>query len=183
VAVGLSVAAGLAMREGRGSWRPVIGSVMALAGVPGYLIWVAVRVGHPNAWFTIQSAGWGTTTDFGRSTVDFVFDALQTGTGWIQVSVALLLILATIAVLLAVRQAAWAPLTVYGLLAFGLVIGQAGYYHSKPRLLVPVLLTLLPAAYAAARARTGTAVAVLTGYAVFGLWYGAYMITVWPYTI
>jgi hypothetical protein len=183
VAVALAVAAGLAMREGRGTWRPVLGSVLALAGVPGYLIWVAVRVGHPNAWFTIQSAGWGTTTDFGRSTVDFVFDTLRTGTGWIQVSVMFLLIIATGAVLLAVRQGTWAPLTVYGLLAFGLVIGQAGYYHSKPRLLVPVLLVLLPAGYAAARARTGTAVAVLTGYALFGLWYGAYMITVWPYTI
>jgi hypothetical protein len=183
VAVALAVAAGLALRDGRGGWRPVVGAVLALAGVPGYLIWVAVRVGHPDAWFTIQSAGWGTTTDWGRSTVDFVFTALQTGSGWIQVSVALLLILATAAVVLAVRLGAWAPLTVYGLLAYGLVIGQAGYYHSKPRLLVPVLLTLLPAAFAAARARTGTAVLALSGYTAFGLWYGAYMITVWPYTI
>ncbi|MEN3305593.1 MAG: hypothetical protein V7603_1795 [Micromonosporaceae bacterium] len=183
VAVALTVAAGLALKEGRGGWRPVIGSVVALAGVPGYLIWVGLRVGHPNAWFTIQTAGWGTTTDWGRSTVDFVTSTLRTGSGWIQVSVALLLVVATVAVVLAVRLGVWGPLTVYGLLAFGLVIGQAGYYHSKPRLLVPVLLTLLPAAYAAARARTGTAVVALSGYAAFGLWYGAYMITVWPYTI
>ena len=34
---------------------------------------------------------------------------------------------------------------VYGLIALVLVLGQAGYYHSKPRLLVPVLLILRPA--------------------------------------
>jgi Mannosyltransferase (PIG-V) len=194
VAVALTVAAGLALREHpapapdggqrrSAGWRAVAGSVLALAGVPAYLVWVGLRVGHANAWFTIQTAGWGTTTDWGRSTVDFVRGTLRTGTGWVQVSVALLLIASVAAVLLALRRRIWAPLTVYGLLAFALVIGQAGYYHSKPRLLVPVLLTLLPAAYLAARARTRTAILALCGYAAFGLWYGAYMITVWPYTI
>ncbi|HKT03229.1 MAG TPA: hypothetical protein VJT31_27185, partial [Rugosimonospora sp.] len=177
------VAAALALRDRRGGWRPVIGAVLALAGVPGYLVWVALRVGHLNAWFTIQSAGWGTTTDWGRSTVDFVLNTLRTATGWIQVSVALMLIAALVALALAARAGTWLPLSVYGILAFALVIGQAGYYHSKPRLLVPVLLLLFPAAFATARARTGTAVLGLTLYAAFGLWYGAYMVTVWPYTI
>lgn len=165
------------------SWRPVFGSALALAGVPSYLIWVGVRVGHPDAWFAVQTAGWGTTADWGRSTVDFVLSTLRTGTGWIQVSVVLLLALSTAMAILAVRMGAWPPLIVYGLLAFALVVGQAGYYHSKPRLLVPVLLTLVPAAFGAARVRTGTAVMALSAYAAFGLWYGAYMIAVWPYTI
>jgi hypothetical protein len=183
VAVALLIAAGLALKNHRAGWRAVIGAMVALAGVPGYLIWVALRVGDVNAWFTIESAGWGTTTDWGKSTVEYVVHVLRTGTGWIQVSVALLLVLATVSVFVAFRIGVWPPLAGYGLLSFALVIGQAGYYHSKPRLLVPVLLTLIPAAYAAARARTGTAVLALSGYAAFGLWYGAYMITVWPYTI
>jgi hypothetical protein len=165
------------------AWRPVAGALLALAGVPGYLAWVGLRVGHPNAWFTIQTAGWGTTTDWGRSTVDFVVSSLRTGTGWIQVSVALLLIASLAAVILAVRLGTWPPLIVYGLLAYALVVGQAGYYHSKPRLLVPVLLTLVPGAALAGRSRPRAAALALCGYAAFGLWYGAYMITVWPYTI
>ncbi len=182
VAVALVVAAGIALRE-RSSWRPVLGCLLALAGVPGYLLWVGLRVGHPDAWFTIQTAGWGTTTDWGRSTVDFVLTTLHTATGWIQMTVALMLVAALVAVFFAVRRTTWLPLSVYGLIAFALVIGQAGYYHSKPRLLVPVLLTLVPAAYLVARSRTGAAALALTGYAAFGLWYGAYMITIWPYTI
>jgi hypothetical protein len=42
---------------------------------------------------------------------------------------------------------------------------------------------LLPAAWAAGRTRPGRAAWWLAGYALFGLWYGAYMITVWQYAI
>jgi len=45
------------------------------------------------------------------------------------------------------------------------------------------VLVLLPAAWAAGRARPGRAAWWLAGYALFGLWYGAYMITVWQYAI
>jgi hypothetical protein len=72
---------------------------------------------------------------------------------------------------------------VYVLIALVLVVGQAGYYHSKPRLLVPVLVTLVPAAVVLGRARPRTAVVVLVGFGLFGLWYGAYMITAWRYAI
>ncbi|TMM33183.1 MAG: hypothetical protein E6F99_25000 [Actinobacteria bacterium] len=182
-AVGLAVAAVLAMRAGTvPGWRAATGALVALAGVPAYLLWVAARVGDLNAWFTIQTAGWGTTFDWGRSTWNFLVTAIHQGNGWVQVSVALILLAAVVATLFAVRRA-WPPIVVYGLLALVLVVGQAGYYHSKPRLLLPVLLTLLPAAYAAAKARPATVTLGVVGYSVFGLWYGAYMITVWTYTI
>jgi hypothetical protein len=182
VALAVVVAAALALYRGAAGWRASVGAAVALAGVPSYLLWVGNRVGDLNAWFTIQTAGWGTTFDWGSSTWDFLWTAFTRGNGWVQVSVALILVAALVATAFAVRRA-WPPLTVYGLLVLGLVMGQAGYYHSKPRLLVPALLTLIPAGYAAARARTGTAVVALAGYALFGLWYGAYMITVWPFTI
>jgi hypothetical protein len=182
-AVALALAALLALRSGTGGWRAVVGAVVALLGVPAYLLWVAVRVGDLNAWFTIQTAGWGTTFDWGASSWDFVYTAFHQGNGWVQVSVALILVAAVGAAMIALRQGVWPPLAVYGVLALVLVVGQAGYYHSKPRLLVPVLLTLLPLAHVAARARPRPAALALAGYGLFGLWYGAYMITVWPFTI
>jgi hypothetical protein len=182
-AAGLTVAAVLAIRARTvAPWRPVTGAVLALAGVPAYLLWVANRIGDLNAWFTIQTAGWGTTFDWGSSTFDFLFVAFHQGNGWVQVSVALILVTAIVATILAVHRT-WPPIAVYGLLAMVLVVGQAGYYHSKPRLLLPVLLTIIPAAYLAARARPRAAVLGLTAYSLFGLWWGAYMITVWAYTI
>ena len=182
-AVGLAVAAMLALRAGTvPAWRAVTGALLALAGVPAYLLWVANRVGDLNAWFSIQTAGWGTTFDWGRSTWNFLYTAIHQGNGWVQVSVALILLAGIVASILAVRRT-WPPIVVYSLLALVLVVGQAGYYHSKPRLLVPILLTIIPAAYAAARARPAAAALGLTAYAAFGLWFGAYMITAWAYTI
>jgi hypothetical protein len=186
-AVGLAVAAVMCLADrGRGRREKasaVVGALIALAGVPAYVGWVGVRVGDLGAWFKIQTAGWGTTFDYGRSTWDFVTTTVHTGVDWVAISVVLILIAATVAVVIGARRNAWLPLTVYGVLAFLLVVGQAGFFHSKPRLILPVLLVLLPAAWAAGRARPSRAAWWLAGYALFGLWYGAYMITVWQYAI
>jgi hypothetical protein len=183
-ALGLAVAAVLAVRESRRkAWQPIVAALVALAGVPAFLLWVAVRVGHPEAWFRIQAAGWGTSFDFGRSTWTFLKTTLSTGDGWVPVSVALILLAALAAAGVALAGKPWLPLAVYGVVSMVLVYGQAGFYHSKPRLLVPVLLTLLPAAVAAARARPRVAVLSIVAWGAFGLWYGAYLVAVWPYTL
>ena len=187
-AVALAVAAALAVRSPRsshpgGTWQPMVAAAVALAGVPAYLAWVAWRVGDPAAWFRIQAAGWGTSFDYGTSTASFVARTLSTGDGWVPISVALILLVALAAAGVALARRPWLPLSVYGVIAMILVYGQAGFYHSKPRLLLPVLLTLLPAAIAAARARPRVAVPAIVGWALFGLWYGAYLVVVWPYTL
>lgn len=187
-AVALAVAAALAVRDARssgagGTWKPIAAALVALAGVPAFLGWVGLRVGDPEAWFRIQAAGWGTSFDYGESTVKFIDTTLNSGDGWVPISVALILLVALVAAGVALAGRPWLPVTVYGLIAMILVYGQAGYYHSKPRLLLPVLLTLLPGAVAAARARPWVAVLSIIAWAAFGLWYGAYMIVVWPYTM
>jgi hypothetical protein len=183
-ALALAVAALLALRGSREKWwQPVGAALLALAGVPIFLTWVGLRVGDPSAWFRIQSAGWGTSFDYGRSTIAFLGTTLSTGDGWVPVSVALILLAALAAAVVALAGKPWPPLAVYGVVAMALVYGQAGFYHSKPRLLVPVLLTLLPGVVAAARARPRVAVLAITAWAAFGLWYGAYLVAVWPYTL
>ncbi|HEU4347137.1 MAG TPA: mannosyltransferase family protein, partial [Actinoplanes sp.] len=187
-AVALAVAAALAVRAARstgsgGTGKPIAAALVALAGVPAYLGWVALRVGDLDAWFRIQAAGWGTSFDFGESTVTFLGRALSTEDGWVPISVALILLAALAAAGVALAGRPWLPLAVYGVIAMILVYGQAGFYHSKPRLLLPVLLTLLPAALAAARARPRVAVLSIVAWAIFGLWYGAHLVVVWPYTL
>jgi hypothetical protein len=183
-AVALAVAAILAVRRDRSRpWPPLAAAAVALAGVPAYLGWVAWRVGDLDAWFKIQTAGWGTSFDFGASTLDFLGRTLTVGDGWVPMSVALILLAALAAAGVALAGRPWAPLAVYGLVAMVLAYGQAGFYHSKPRLLLPVLLTLLPSVVAAARARPRVAVLAIAAWAAFGLWYGAYLVAVWPYTI
>lgn len=183
-AVALAVAAVIAVRRDPGrKWPPLAAAAVALAGVPAYLGWVGWRVGEPDAWFKIQTAGWGTSFDFGASTLTFLGDTLTVAEGWVPMSVALILLAALAAAGVALAGRPWLPLAVYGLVAMVLVYGQAGYYHSKPRLLLPVLLTLLPSVAAAARARPRVAVLAIAAWSAFGLWYGAYLVAVWPYTI
>ncbi|MFI5491025.1 hypothetical protein [Actinoplanes sp. NPDC051859] len=183
-AIALAVAALLAVRSDPArKWPPLLAAGVALSGVPAFLAWVGWRVGDPDAWFRIQTAGWGTSFDFGSSTLAFLGDTLTSSQGWVPMSVALILLAAAAAATVALWGRPWLPLTVYGVVAMVLVYGQAGYYHSKPRLLLPVLLTLLPAVIAAGRARPRVAVLAIAAWSAFGLWYGAYMLTVWPYTI
>jgi hypothetical protein len=183
LAIAIAVAAVLEMRRPQRRVRAAAGAALALVGVPAYLAWVGLRVGTWHAWFDIQTAGWGSTFDYGLGALEFVLGTLRTADGWVQVSVALMLIVAVVAAVLAVARRVWAPLLGYGLIALALVLGQNGFYHSKPRLLVPVLVILVPAALALGRARPRTATLVLAGYALFGMWYGAYLITVWRYAI
>jgi Mannosyltransferase (PIG-V) len=160
-----------------------IAGIAALASVPAYILWVGHRVGDVRAWFNIQTAGWGSTFDYGHSTWQFVTSTLHTGDGWVAMAVVAILIAASVALLVSLFGRGWLPLQVYGVIAFILVVGQSGFYHSKPRLLVPVLLLFVPAALAAGRTTPRRAAAWLSAYALFGLWFGAYMITVWQYAI
>ncbi|MGH3647259.1 MAG: mannosyltransferase family protein [Micromonosporaceae bacterium] len=165
------------------SWRVAVGVMAGLFAVPLYLLWVGLRVGDLDAWFTIQRIGWGTEWDFGASTGRFLIEAFTKGEGWVHVSVAVIIVLAGVSVLVALSERIWPPLALYGVLAFVMAVGSSGYYHSRPRMLVPELLLLFPLAIALSRCRRRTAVLVLAGATLLGCWYGAYMITVWPYTI
>jgi hypothetical protein len=161
-----------------------VAAALTLLAGPAFVLWVGLRVGEWNAWFKVQTAGWGSTFDGGASVWGFLLETLRGGSGMVEMVTAWL-ILGTVALcLLAIAERVWAPLVVFGFVALGLGLGQAGYWHSKPRLLVPVLLlACLPIARALAAAPRRTAIAVLAIWSAFGLWFGAYMISVWPFTI
>ncbi|MET9446963.1 hypothetical protein [Streptomyces cinerochromogenes] len=180
----LAVAAALHLaRTRRLAPRPLAAVALACTGTPGYLWWVARRAGRPDAWFAIQRAGWDTRWDGGKSFLRFLTQTLTGGDGWVAVSTAVLLLAVLDATLVTCHRSTWPPLLVYGLAILVLALGQSSFYHSKLRLVLPAMLFLIPAARALARARTRTAVIALGGGALFGCWYGAYMLTVWPYAI
>ncbi|MFF0392066.1 mannosyltransferase family protein [Kitasatospora sp. NPDC004615] len=184
VIAALGVAVLLEMyRERRVLGRPLAATALACTSTPLYLWWVADRLGSADAWFTVQRAGWNTQWDWGSSLWEFLVRTLQTGEGWVPVSIAVLVIAHLLATALTVRRTTWPPLLVYGATVVVLTLAQSNYYHCKPRLLAPALIFLLPVAGALARARRSTRVAVLGGAALFGCWYGAYMVTAWPYAI
>ncbi|MEU7106066.1 hypothetical protein ABZ951_13560 [Streptomyces sp. NPDC046215] len=184
VALALAVAVGLhLLRERRVAARPVAALALACAGTPLYLWWVGHRLGEPDAWFTLQRAGWGTRWDNGGAFLTFLGDALGHDAGWVPVSTAVLLLALICATVIAWRRDAWPPLLVYGTGIVVLTLAQSNYSHSKLRLLIPAVVFLVPAARALAGARTRTAVITLAAATLFGCWYGAHMLTVWRYAI
>ncbi|WP_408057068.1 hypothetical protein [Streptomyces changanensis] len=184
VALAVAVAAAQHMlRARRPAARPVAAVVLACAGAPAYLAWVGDRLGRMDAWFLIQEAGWGTRWDNGAAFLRFLREVLPREDGWVPVSTALLVLALLGLTAAAWRRGAWPPLLVYGTAVVVVTLGQSNYFHCKLRLLVPALVFLLPPARALAAARPRTAVAVLAGAVLFGSWYGAHMLTVWPYAI
>jgi mannosyltransferase PIG-V len=187
---GLAAALALAAYAGHRLWadrrfrvRPVVASVVALAAVPAFWLWVGLRVGHLDAWFVEQRRGWGTSIDWGEASARFVAATFRTADGFVPIATAFLLVGTGALVVAATLRRTWWPFALYGLLAYASVAGSAGYFNSRPRLLVPVLVALSPIAEALAAARTAVLVPCLVGLGLAGCWFGAYMITVWPYTI
>lgn len=163
--------------------RPILASLAALVAVPAYWLWVGVRLGRLDGWFVQQSEGWGTKIDWGAASLDFVVSTFRTSDGFVPIATAFILLGTGVLVVAAILGRYWWPMALYGLLAYGTVAGAAGYFNSRPRLLVPVLSALLPVGAALVRARTAVLVPCLVGISLVGCWFGAYMITVWPYTI
>jgi len=186
LALALAVAVLMAWRSSSRRER-VVGAVaasLALIAGPAYLAWVGWRVGEWDAWFKVQTAGWGSTFDFGSSVTTFVVDSLRGGVGVVEMLTVWLIIATVALVIIACTQRIWPPAVVFGVISLILVVGQAGYWHSKPRLLVPVLLVAcMPLARSLASTSARVSAAVLALWTAFGLWFGSHMITVWPFTI
>ncbi|MGF1426803.1 glycosyltransferase family 39 protein [Kitasatospora sp. LaBMicrA B282] len=182
LAVGLALLLAAALTDHQ-KVRAFAAASAACLATPGYLLWVGLRTGRADGWFRIQRAGWGTELDWGRHSWDYVTDQLTGGTAWVDVSIALLAIAAVGGCLLALPQRPWPPLALYGVLVTALALGQSNYSSCKPRLLVPALLFLLPAAVALGRARPRAAWPLAGAALLTGSWYGAYLLTVWQSVI
>ncbi|MEU9456980.1 hypothetical protein [Streptomyces sp. NPDC048277] len=186
VAVAAALATEVALhliRERRLTWRPLTAIALAATATPAYLWWVGQRLHQPDAWFTIQQAGWGTHWDNGRAFLNLLSYTLTRADGWVPVSTAVLLLALIAATILAWLHTAWPPLLVYGTALLVLSLGQSNYYHSKLRLVIPAVIFLVPLARSLGRARVRTVVIVLSTASLFGCWYGAYMLTTWHYAI
>ncbi|MFI7205903.1 hypothetical protein ACWEEK_15010 [Micromonospora aurantiaca (nom. illeg.)] len=175
----VGLAALLAVVRRRDGWRPWAALLLAPAGWLGYLAWVGSRTGRPDGWFHIQSAGWGTTFDFGVYTVDRGQQAL------VQVAALPLLVVTVVALLSimffalsAIDRQPW-QLLLYSGLMLVTTLGAAGYYHSKARFLLPAFPLLLPAAVGLARAGWARAGTVLVTLVALSAYFGGYLLLIW----
>ncbi|MFH9606597.1 hypothetical protein [Streptomyces sp. NPDC017448] len=177
---------GRASREGRagpegGERRPAgpvprrrarmpAGVALAPLGWLAYVVFVAVREGGPFAYFEVQ-AQWGNDIDGGVALASFI-----AGLPW-PAALGLCAALGLLGwlVVLCVRQRQPLPVLVYAVAIVVISLIGAGYFGSRPRLMMPAFPLLLPPAAALARLRTtGGTAAVLTVLACASAAYGAW---------
>lgn len=153
----------------------ILGVVLAPLGAAGYVLWVGHRTGDGILGYLDVQAGWGNGFDFGYAFARFVgdqftgFPGALAGVGLI-VGVALVVWLYVVGV----RQKQPLPLLVYGGIVVALALCAAGYFGSKPRLLLPAFPLLLPLAVALAELRTSRSAPVLGAVAAVSAGYGAF---------
>ncbi|MBK3533911.1 mannosyltransferase family protein [Streptomyces rubiginosohelvolus] len=150
--------------------RMIAGVALAPLGWLAYVVFVAVREGSPVAYFDVQ-AQWGNNIDGGRALAAFI-----AGLPW-PAALGLCAALGLLGwlVVLCVRQRQPLPVLVYAITIVVISLIGAGYFGSRPRLMMPAFPLLLPPAVALLRLRTtGRTAAVLAALACASAAYGAW---------
>jgi hypothetical protein len=152
----------------------------------GYLTYLGVvwaHTGSPTGWFRIQTEGWDTEFDWGVAAFNFVNEQLvnsaevaPTATSWIVLSTLVMLGVAVWA------RLPW-PVLLFGSLLVAQIVLSSGLMMSRPRLLLPAFVLLIPLAMALARARPVIAGLVVVPIVVGSSWFGAHMLTVFPHAM
>jgi hypothetical protein len=162
---------------------PVAAAIAAPLGIVGYVSWIGFASGGQVSYFTVQQAGWGTRFDFCVSTARWFAVVLSRDTAAFTV-VGVLIVLATAALAVALSRSGvpW-PVWVYTGGVVALVLASGGIEWDKPRLLLAAFPVVLPLAAALARRPVGVRVAWVAGLGLVGLWFSAYSLTAWHYSI
>lgn len=136
-------------------WRPVLGAVVAPLGWLGYVSWVGLRKHEWNGYFKVQSA-WDSHFDGGKATLNSINRLLTAAEPvWLaEVVVALVLLAYLVLFVVSCVQRQPPVLIVYSAMILLIALGDAAYFNSRARFLLPAVALLLPVATALARVRS-----------------------------
>lgn len=167
----------------RRDWRAWACLALTPWSLLGYVVWASWHTREAGGYFGIQEAGWHSGFDFGAATLRWVWKVLTTSA-----EVGYLLSVGVMAAAVVALVAAWGrtPLEVWWFAAAisATVLLSDGIMHSRPRLLLPAVILLLPWVLRGAEKLPRVwQVSVAGGWVVFGAWFSAYMLGVFPWAI
>lgn len=159
-----------------------VGVVVSSFSIISHITWVGTVSGDSGSYFDIQRNGWSSSFDFGLSSILWIGRTFEEGPTWTMIIAALCIIGSTLAVVLSYRRIPF----VYWIMASGIVANvvlSGGFFHSRPRLLFPAMILLLPLVLSA-RSYPRWVVHLLMGlWILHSVAFGAYMLVVSPYAI
>ncbi len=162
-------------------WKALLGIFLGALSTPLFIVYIGQRVGTWNGWFLVQNApGWGSQFDGGIGTLKTLHSIMSRTTSFFEVATCVLTIGVIVGMGIAISERVWFPFVASSLcVALIVLMSATDYPHVKPRLLLPALVALIPIGAVLARARLSSALIAMGGFAIIGLWFGAYAITVW----
>nr|WP_202501884.1 hypothetical protein [Streptomyces sp. SID5785] len=162
-------------RERRVPWRLALGVLLAPSGAAAYVLWVGQHTGGGLFGYLDVQRQWGNGFDGGAAFARFVGDKFTSPLGALA-GIGLIVGVALVIWLYAtgVRQRQPVPLLVYTGIVVVLALCAAGYFGSKPRLLLPAFPLLLPLALALSRWRVGRSAVILGALTLVSAVYGAF---------
>lgn len=163
-------------------WRLVLGAGIAPLGFVGFIAWVGYVKGSATGYFDVQKA-WDSHFDFGKSTWESFHHMVTTQGGvWLpDPMVAATLLVSVVLLVVSILQRQPLVLIVFSAVTLVLALGDAAYFNSRARFLLPAFGLLLPVAAGLARSKTrGLAATVLTSAALCSAVYGGYVVFVYP---
>ena len=149
----------------------------------GYVAWASWHSREVGGYFGVQAMGWHSGFDFGVATVRWAWEVLTTGT-----EVGYLLSLGVMVAAVVSLVAAWGrvPPEVWWFAAaiLATVLLSDGIMHSRPRLLLPAVILLLPwVVRGVEKLPLAVTLTAATGWVLFGAWFSAYMLAVFEWAI
>jgi len=179
VAAAIAIARALVERRPRDVVRPLAASVLGPLGLLGYWAWLWARTGRPDAWLYVQSEQWDSHVDGGRHTLEVLRTVLTQPVPLVLLVNLLVVATAVVLVVALAAERTPLPLVVHAALVTILVVGDAGYDHTKARFLLAAFPLLLVPARALAGLRVATMAVLLTGLVLASSWYNADVLILW----
>ncbi|APT83851.1 hypothetical protein CAQU_00730 [Corynebacterium aquilae DSM 44791] len=189
VAVLVLIALYTTFTRGQNLWRAWGAVAISPVGIASYLAYANHHLANAGGYFTIQRQGWHSYFDFGAATLRFLARVSFDNTSIIGYYLsAVIIIAAAIAVPATWPSVKRATLPVeiwlFGAAVAANMLLSDGIMHSRPRLLLPAYLLLIPLVGEITHKRSRPAqVAIATAYVAFGAWMSAYFLTVFPWAI
>lgn len=155
------------------AWLCVAVSALPLAG---YIWWANRHLAGADGYFGLQEKHWNSGFDGGRATVSWVVETLSSATNGGYLLSAAVIIAAPICLLLAWGRLPL-PAWLFAAVLMANVLLSDGIMHSRPRLLLPAAVVLVPWV-----GKKGASASV-GAWVLFGAWFSAYMLAVFEWAI
>lgn len=164
----------------RAGWSAAIAVMLAPGGMLAYLTWV--QIGAPTSWafFRIQNAGWD--TGLGVDTVKWIGRTFLVDSNAFTTIAAAATVTAVGFTVGAFRRLPW-TVWAYAAAMVLLALAKTGTPWALARILLPAFpLAILPALWLSHRNRPA-AITLTAALAIAGIWYSAYSLSVWHFSI